>query len=344
MTREEALLHYYDNYVNEALEKNKEKFLKTFEENKLWIKEIVISSTRKISEAVSAKQLDSSYDTMYINFSLLRTSVINKQYKVLISAYNRNWYLDEDPTHMTISFYPILSVVDELREYLEEKRKIYVNKIENFHINEIVLKQVFEYFTHMELFVTTFLQDLDDERWFQSLNKTEEFFIRWGEYRDLTHIVYKFDKKEKNQSDFEKLIIQQQENDEELIFSSWQNLSFENIGCFEKNLMFSNFKRSTLENSEFIGSTLLGVNFKESKLLNCDFSRSLLDNANFNNSTLEKVTFKNSILKNADFTYVNLKEVDFEDCDLTGAKFLKKDIPFIGLSPWQLQTIIIEEA
>lgn len=345
MTREEAILHYNDNYVKEALEKNRESFLENFQHHKQWLKEAILKATKEICDVVAKKQINSEYDIMYINFSLLRTSIISKEYNILVSAYNRNWYLDDYPTHSTLSLHPILSVIDDLRNYLEKKRKIYVNKIESFHVNEIILKQAFEYYTHMELFVTTVLQNIDEEQWLKGINKTEEFYIRWGEYRDLTHLVYKMDTRDKNQNDFEKAIKDQEDiyGSDKLIFSTWQHISLDNVQCLGKNFMFSNFKKCRFNNVEIIGTVLLGANFKQGILTNCDFSNTLLESANFNEAVFEKVSFKDAILKNADFTYAVFEEVDFENSNLEGARFLKKDIPFINLSPSQLQTIIIEE-
>lgn len=346
MTREEALIHFTNEYVKEALVKNSQEFEKNFKSNEPWLRERLIDAMKKVCALVKKKQEEQKdYKIMYLNFSLLRTSVVNQEYTILVSAYNENWYLDDYATHINISIYPIFKVLDDLKNYLEEKRKKYVGKIEGFDVDKILLKQAFEYYTSLEIFAVKIFENLDDEDWFQAVEKTNQYCIRWGEYRDLTHLVYKMDHNDKSKEDFIKALKEMEEEDkkDKFVFSTWKGIEVEDLSCSLKNLMFSNFKNSTFKGVNMLGIVLLGSNFKNSQLHECNFSHSLLEHASFKNSHLENVSFDNTILKDADFTYANFENVSFENSDLEAAHFLKKDVPFIHLSPLQLQKIIIEE-
>ena len=72
------------------------------------------------------------------------------------------------------------------------------------------------------------------------------------------------------------------------------------------------------------------------------FDNSDLSFGNVVNSNFYKVSFKKCNLSNADFSNAQFEEVNFQGADLSNTIFSREDIPFLHLSPEQLQDILIE--
>lgn len=325
MKREDALINFNEKYTNELLKKYEQIFYEDVMQNKDLLRSTVINSLKNICEDVSDFQngLD-YYKIKYFQFSILRTSIISKNYIFLLSTYNQEWYLDDNAKHMELDMSFLFKSLNDLYNELYEKSKKFIGKINKYDIEKIILKQAMEYNEYIAYTVRFILQNIDREEWFDKVKKTDIYFIRWGEYQDKSELVYIMDNNKKTMNDFIKGLdlTNEEAHKDELVYSVWKDTEISEAICIEKNMMFSNFKNSKISNFSFEKSILLGANFEDA----------ILQNVNFNKTNLVGVNFIG----------VKFEDVKFEEAILDGAIFDQEDVPFLHLSSSQLQVIYIK--
>ena len=79
--------------------------------------------------------------------------------------------------------------------------------------------------------------------------------------------------------------------------------------------------------------------FEDSKLRRMEFRRCNLEGIRLSNCTLTDCSFEDCNLYGADFTTCTFERVSFHNADLAEAIFPAFSVPFLHLTPEQLQTI-----
>ncbi|TCO68076.1 pentapeptide repeat-containing protein [Marinisporobacter balticus] len=324
MTREEALIDF-EEAVKELLQKYEEGFHEDVRKNQSLFKDTVIDHLKSICEKVCHFQkAHEAYKVKYFQFSILRTSIVNKTYTIYLNTYNQSWYLDDDTQYIEIDLSFLFKSLEELQRKLYEKSKPYIGKINKSDIEKIILRQAIEYNQYIAHIARLMLQNIDEEDWFEKVQKPDVYCIRWGAYQDQSELIFQMDTNKKTTNDFLEVLklTNDEANKDALVYTVFKDSEILDTLCIEKNMMFANFKGSTINDCSFKQSMLLGANFK--------------------NTILKNVNFYKSNLRGATFVGATFKDISFENAQLEGAMFLREDVPFLHLSPSQLQDIYIE--
>lgn len=90
MNREEALTHFIENYVSKISLEKLQKLQNYYENNKDILAEKFIESFRRICIKIKGLQnIGIKGKIAYINYSLLRTNIIEGSYSYLVEGFNR---------------------------------------------------------------------------------------------------------------------------------------------------------------------------------------------------------------------------------------------------------------
>lgn len=198
MTRDEALKHFDENYVQV---KSIEKFESVKEYYLAYKDEIIasfIESFRQICLKIKDSQSKGKKEGIgYIQYSMLRTNIMEKKYEYVVHAFDEYWYFDEENCSVNYDVKWIFKFLDDLEGELEEKRILYINKITKADIDKIKLKQLALY---NKILIETARYAMDEAmklEEFKDIFLDEVFEVRFGEYRGTSEIIYTEDRRVK---------------------------------------------------------------------------------------------------------------------------------------------------
>ncbi len=352
--REEALKEFKESIAKELINEVINTFKEKLTENSDLTQKLILDSIKEMIEKNPEKKL------MILQFELFRIDILNKTFKICLHGYDNLYYFDENPLENYIDLKFLFDDFTKLNENLITKSKGYVGKVNKYDVDETIIEAVMTCYKNMSLEVRRWLWDLDEEPFLNEGNMNDFYYIKWGEYQGDSEVVFAMDNREKSMEDFLKLKNQSEKNDV-YIYSVWKKADFKTLSSIEDNLMFVSFKNSSFKDSSFTKCNMIMNQFKNSHIDNCIFEEDDLSGAVFENSTINKINFNNSTLLGTNFEKTKLCDVDFSGCDLRQASFInakfsnvsfegadleeaifnEEDIPFIKLSPEQLQEIYI---
>lgn len=299
----EPILMKYSNEVIKNLIENEDRFKKQ-------IFEVLMN----IADRANQKE---EYRISYINFSLLKISMLNEKYEIIATAYDENWYADEGIEEIfTIDY--IFKNLYNIKTDIYNKSKKYVGKIRRSSINYYILRQMTVYNEYLTYFFIKFLKQWDEDTSYKEMPKNENIKILYGEYKDYSETVYYYEEKVKDQKEFEDK--GKGSENKELVFSCWPSLKLNNIVIKEKDLTCIYLKDAELENVMFDNCTIVGANFKFAKLKKCYFKNCDLGTSDLSESTLEEVFFEDCNLRNLICEGIKSHEVYIKDEKYTKEK------------------------
>lgn len=320
MTRTEALEHFRL-YVNTLWKDYEIHFWEALQKNKDTLEHIVQNGFLRLEQQI--QQADKK-EIVHFQFSLLRIDLLQNQYTVLLQASNVDWYLDEETISVSLDIGILFETLNYLRDELFSESKKYVGKVNKYDVQELVSEKIMAISPLIAHTLRFILRDIEQNKSFQMIPKADFWVIRWGEYRDQSEIILQVDHYEKTKEDWENALKEIVQKEDSLIYSFWYRLEVKEGYLKNKQLHFIGFEESHLENINFESSAILGARFKKCYLKNC--------------------SFKGALLKYSDFRTSHFENVDFSDANLTDAIFSEKDVPYLHLSPQQLQIIHIERS
>jgi len=308
----------------------------------------------------------------YIEYTMLYTNFISRNYKAEVWVYGDDHYCDKCQCMVgeyDISF--LFSYFDELWESLISERKRYINKVSAKDVVECMLRALPSFYSYLASIVRFAIIDCIDEKPFTNIVKNDMFELNVGDYMAKTKPVYTLNRSREAATLVKQFMGRMSQN----TFEDCSELDFS--GCSFKNMKFLcvQFRNSILNNVKFNSSVLLGSSFygaqmENSSLYYCaingvTFSYAQLKNADFKyasgNPGLPKpgkwwhaghlpVNFCNADLTNADFYCASLKGADFRNATLTGANFAEAVLDnaifstrALPLSEEQMSKIIIDQ-
>jgi|GEM_PF-2844976 len=361
MNRQEALEHFKENVSENLVKQYKLKFEEYFEENEEKVKALLIDGMKKlIKKAKEFGEAEKDYKIVVFQFELLRINILNESYKIFAHGYNSLWYLDQHSIYEEIDLKFLFEPFIELKEKLIKEKKIYMRKVNNYDIQEIIFNLAVECYNNISIIVRNWFWNLDEEAWMQESSIESFYNVKWSEYQGKSEILFAMDNRQK---DINELLELKKHPEEKLpfVYTVWKDSSLEAGDLTKQNMLFINFKGSRLKEINFSESDIIKAQFESTKIQHCEFKNSKLTGASFENAVIEDsnfssaecigvdfsnselsyVDFTNAKLKNAAFIDAKFKNVSFEGADVEDAVFSEKDIPFIHLTSEQLQTIYI---
>lgn len=359
----------YDTIVNADLELKK---------NKVEIVKKLTDKLNKFFQKLIDLQKRGEKGKIYcIAIQVLRTKILHKECKVLVTAYDENFYNDKNPVNAYFDMEDIFKYLFIIEEKLDKERPKYIRKINYDDVEMAVQRFVEMYKDYMVKFMKISLKDLEKWECFKELDKEDEFFIITCEYKDNIEFVYKALGKRTEIEN--KKIVEEINGKPKGIFAYelFNDLNLAELDLRNENFCFTNFRNSNLSfcdirvafciGSDFRNCTMVGTSFEHSFIHDADFRESNLFGAIFRNvngnlttptkevlytagfsgvdfrgSILQRADFADGNFTGADFRYAKFEETNFKETNLQGAIFDKDSLKDLKLSPKQLEEIIIE--
>lgn len=271
--------------------------------NKEKLRTQILDVFKKLSEKSNK---DDGLKIRYVDFSILKVSILNEKYEIFVAAYDKNWYAGE-MIYESFCIDYVFKGLTEIRDDLYKKAKKYVGKIRCSSIDQYILKKSSEYNNYLTFFFIEYLKQYDEEESFKEMNKEKLVTVIYGDYKGNSQIVYSYDEKTKDEEEFKlKFNSGKKQN---FVFEQWTNIELKDFCITNKDITCMNLKYSNINNFMLKECKSVGVNFKESTLKKCKFMLCDLGTADFSKRSLEDVVFENCILRNAKFDNAKLSNV-----------------------------------
>lgn len=368
MLKEEALEVFKDKYLPSEIKDLRERvdiYIKTNYES---IEGDILNSFKLICNKVKkAQDEENKMYISFINYSILRTEILNDKCRCLISAYDSNYYLDEKPVE---AYYDASWLFKHINSFYDKTLNIskkFVGKISRVDMLKLKFDVLEIYKTYLIAALRNAFENIEDLAEFKEMKKNERFSIQVGEYIDFVESVFLLDEAIKDDVDTKLKL----EKEEELGSTNeyFNRLDISNGKFSEKNISNTRFINCEIQNSDISYSIMIGTNFKNCNMQNVDFEESILWCSNFNGSDLsgsnffnvnkkfvmdkkifdipinKPISFKKANLTNCNMSNANLvcsnfieaklENINFEGANLEGAKIDKKYQDILNLTEEQ---------
>ncbi|TYQ16971.1 UNVERIFIED_CONTAM: putative low-complexity proteins [Acetivibrio alkalicellulosi] len=338
MKKGEALEHFKQNYLKSYLEEDVLKLEEYYDKYRLQLSEGFIRSFGEICKKIKGMQASGLKDKIgFINYSILRTKIISNNYNYSIYAYDKNWYFDQNECKVEYDVSWAFDFFKEFMNYLEEKRKPYLNKVINSDIERIALNETDFYSKPILKLARHAILEAIKIKEYQEIEKEDVLEIRFGEYKSISEVVYKDDTRIKDSNEMKDWL--EEKNLNEYIYEVFKNLdlsegNYEGIDLTYTDFRGSNLSKSNLKKSILFGSrlgncNLQKVDFTEAIMTDADFQCADLSSAVLCNCNMEGTSLEKADLSSVDFRGATLRKTCFKGSKLNGARFLMKDIQYL---------------
>lgn len=309
----------------------------------------------------------------YIQFSLLRTAVLEHRYHFSVEAYDRRWYLDRQECLAEYDVSWAFRFLQRLEAELEQGRRQYSGQITPADVEQVILAETGKYLRYVIAVVRSALPEAVESREYQMLNREEQLEVRVGEYKDWSEVVYKEDRRSKDEQQVRKWL--EAKLDYEYSYEVFRGLNLSGGNFQGIDLRYADLQQCCLVGSCLRDTVLVGVKLAGSNLEKADLSGAILYEAdlkrcNLKNTSLhnvagavglpesdeewpgpgfQRVCFREADLtgadlsgadlRGADFRGACLEGVNFEQAQLAGALFDRSQQKLAGLIPEQIREI-----
>ena len=284
------------------------------EQIELWVK-------AAMDELGAQMEIQEKEYVSFLYISMLKTDLIQRNYRFLVQAMNIRWYFDEEPLEVYFSAGNLFEPLEQLWDKLNQKSRDCQGMVNQYDVQHII----FEELSYIDALISRILRyrlrNWEEKGIFSNVTRSPYWFLKWGEYRDQSEFIIHTDRTEKDGSVWRGELKKALHKPETMVFSYWYRGEYEDSRMSELDMRFMVFDESTLRRMEFQRCNLEGV-----RLSNC---------------TLTDCSFEGCNLCGADFTKCMFERVTFQDAELTDAIFPALSVPFLDLTPEQLQTIQI---
>lgn len=305
--------------------------------------EFIESFVRLCDKIVFMQSNKEKREIAYINYSLLRTQIINNKYSYLISAYDDRWYSDESICEELYDASWALKYLDEYEAELNFHRKKYIDQITFRDVQKLKLELALEYHQFiLQLARKTIIKAIETTA-FKNVLKSIKFDVRVGEYFDISESIYVNDNTTKDSSKTK--ILLEKKYPLAYVYEHYKNLDLSGGDYGINDFTYAFFEKCNLKDSRFENTILRGTRFQYCKLKGSKFGNSIIIGADFNNSDLvgsdfcncntniyfvvedlenplfERISFQNANLKGSDISYSNMAGTDFSNANLEGCNF-----------------------
>ena len=370
MKKDEALIHFQENYVKKKVNEQLFELEKYYANQKNELASRFVESFQRLCTKVLRIQAEQGKGRIgFIHYSMLRTRLQEKKWESLIEVYDKRWYLDPLQYWEIIDISWVWRYFEVLEQMLESERKRYMNLIGRHDIEQILLNEAGKFHRYMLSLVRYAIpQALALPEW-SDLAIEDELEIWVGEYFDRSEIAYKMDLQRKDSKEIREWLEGEDGSTYRYEVLTGLNLSGGHYHGLDlsyadmsgSDLSGSNLRDTILVGSRFNGGRLDGANLSGAIIHEADFTNASLKNAIFprvtgfaglrqNQTNWERPGFTPLYFKGADLTGVNFREADlrgaiftevlidgadFEDALLENAIFSKLDADKLRLEPKQ---------
>lgn len=270
---------------------------------------------RLIEQAKKEWESSTREAAVYFYFSLLKVDILKHQYTLALQVMDDHWHLDQQAIELYDNLDFLFQPFDRLFEQLNNKRQIFIGKIDEYDIQGLMFDELTVYSSTIAHYLRYLLRDLELEG--------DYWVIRWGEYESDTEIIRQQDLQPKSAKEWKRSLLQSEESPQWLAGSYWYQLDIRNFDCHQKNVSFMYFNQCMLQDITFDQCDMIGARFDESQLDNC--------------------SFVSADLRDADFSRCRGKQLDFTNANVAGALFCAAVIEGSNLTEEQIRTVYVKE-
>ncbi|HEY8463778.1 MAG TPA: pentapeptide repeat-containing protein [Bacillota bacterium] len=373
MTRTAALQHFQANYVKGISQAKLLAVEAYFRQHREELAVDFINSFQAICHQAQTMQRQQAKGKIaYVHYSWLRTRILEGDYRVLIQAYDNNWYLDRRECRAEYDAGWLWRFWQEFAAELEMKRRPYLNRITGADLERIILREAVNYSLYLVNLGRWALYRYETTNGYLEIEREAEFEVRLGEYRDLSEIIFKADHRAKDSREIRNWLAEKTPFEYcyevlrglNLEAGDYEGLDLRFCDLRECNLSRSNLQNTILLGVKMAGSRLDGANLQGALIYEADFSKSSLrtadfseaegpfglmtgsewqrpgfDRISFREADLTGAVFKDCQLQGADFRGARLEKVDFEGANLHEALFYSTDRQSVKLTRRQMAEI-----
>lgn len=298
----------------------------------------------------------------YIEYTMLYSNYLNKNYIADIRIYDKDWYLDKK--QLSVGTFDVSPLFEKYSELWEELlKKAYSLKVNPIEVKEFMIDSLQDFYLYVVSICRFGIVECLKDNYFASIRKTDEFEINVGGYMTHTESIYKVNKNKDNKMCSEWF---KERLEFEYAFEDFTGLDFSGEDLSEIDFRYSDLRCTDLRNINLQDSMLIGTRFCGADMLNADLRYSMLFEADFTGANLMNakfisieadagipddtlwelvgfmgVSFRNANLQNADFTKSSFIGADFTGAAMNGAIFDKKHIEQMNLSEEQRNVIVV---
>jgi uncharacterized protein YjbI with pentapeptide repeats len=335
-----------------------------------------LQSFRKICLKIKLMQSKGDINRVgFIQYSMLRSSILERKPRYLINVYHKDWYFDPAQKECREDYYcgRIFRFLDQLEQELEEPRKRYLDQITPVDLEQVKLREADQFNQCIVHLAEYALNQGETVPEFTEIAKEEEIEVRVGEYYDTSEVVYKEDMRVKDPEEIREWLEDKLENryvaailkNLDLSGGDYRGIDLRRADLRGSNLSKSNMMECLLIKAKLQSSFLQEVNFTGASLHDTDFSGADLRDAiffgadgakgvaatyaagiysftgvNFNGANLEGADLRYANLQGADFRGARLVKTDFHGANLRNAIFSKAAFQVVNFAENQGDKII----
>lgn len=334
------------------------------------------SDLKEFLAAVQKQQENGLLDpVLAIGIHILRTEVLLQDYRIMLCAYNKQFYMDEHPFQAYIDMSVFFRPFDELYIAVDEKRAGYHGKIHKSDVDSYVQELVTVFRMYLTELSRSAARQLAVESAYTTIQIAEPFFMVCGEYQESFDEVYITEKEIRSAYEIEmdlknsdtvlgmecKVLYDYHFRDVDFSEANFCKSRFHRTEFYDVNLngaqlIKTEFHQCHFENVSFEGAFLFDAVFKDCIFENCDFASThgfitypgmgLYHLIGFTGVYFHSCSFIHSLFTDANFSGAHFidpdfKNVSFEETVLKGARISSSAVSGMGLNKDQLQTVNI---
>lgn len=321
MKREE-LLQRFQEEVRQDIEDYRILFMKQLMKEVPRLNDLIMEQLEKVKEEILKIKKE---NIMFLHFSVLKTDVLQRNYNVLVQVQNEQWHLDKHPVEMSFQIDFLFENLSALWDLLLQKSKVYVDKINQYDIREIIFGELDIYCSNIAHILRYALKDLENSAVFKEVPLQQFWAVRWGQYRDQSEIILQVDREKKNQKKWNKALIQTKKQEDRMVFSGWYQAALKGSVCEGKSMQFITFEECDLENMVFQNCDLSAAVFRRCRLKGCRFIQCTMFDSDFQDTQLEETDFEQSDLTNAVFEPDNIMQITLDQQQFQSVRLREKE-------------------
>ncbi|CAI6065105.1 hypothetical protein PAECIP112173_01948 [Paenibacillus sp. JJ-100] len=339
MNRKDSLKHFYADQVEQERVRLMDDLKRTLESRSTELTAKYMEHfTEFIKEVALAQQVGTKGKIAYIQYSMLRTEVLNGAMNVLVEACDSSWLLDRSPVRTYYSAQWAYDCVERMIERLKQTLPSYQGAVTAVELEHVRLQQVALVNRYLVYFIRRCGYLLEDLELHLHMQLEQNFEIRLGEYLDASECVFRLDRRERSIEEIGEEL--EESNGIAVMYAHFQGLSMAEMECSDLDFRFSRFEHVDLKWTDFQRCMLVGTRWRNCEMDGVNFSDSLIHGADFSGCSLQgavfrgvvgdmgqpeglvqgpgydAVNFKNSNLEGADFRGANLRGANFSGANL----------------------------
>lgn len=318
MDRKTALQQYQES-VSEEISKFREYMAEYLLEHAEALEALVKEAMELLGKQM--KKQGKEY-VCFMFFSILKTDILQKQYRVMLHGLDMRWYLDEEPAEVYVDAEELLAPLDRLRKTLEKKNEGYGGTVNDYDVRNVLLGEL-SYLDSIISYILRYrLRSWEKNGILANVTLPPYWYVKWGEYRDVSEFLIQTDRTEKDMLVWKGELAKAAHKPEQMIFSYWYKGNYEGSILQGLDLRFITFEECHLTDIAFRDCNMEGCRFPQSSLTGCSFN--------------------GCNLWGADFRGCSFDHTSMSEAELAEAVFPPESIPFLDIGADQLQKLRLD--